>query len=42
MGVFFAILVIYCLFQLNRRGNNGMFTKLKAIWFRRPPDLSRA
>ena len=33
MGVFFAIQVIYCLFQLNRRGNNGMFTKLKAIWF---------
>lgn len=33
MGVFFAILVIYCLFQLNRRGNNGMFTKLKAVWF---------
>lgn len=23
MGVFFAIMVIYFLFQLNRRGNNG-------------------
>ncbi len=33
MGVFFAILIIYFLFQLNRGGNNGMFTKLKAIWF---------
>jgi hypothetical protein len=33
MGVFFAILLIYFLFQLNRRGNNGMYTKLKVIWF---------
>lgn len=33
MGVFFSILIIYFLYQLNRRGNNGIFTKLKAIWF---------
>lgn len=33
MGFFIAILVIYCVYQLNRGGNNGMFTKLKAVWF---------
>lgn len=34
MGIFIAILVVYCFFQLNRGGNNGMFTKLKAVWFK--------
>lgn len=33
MGVFFAILVIYGLYQLNRGGNKTMFNKAKAIWF---------
>lgn len=33
MGVFLAIIVVYALFQMQRGGNNGMFTKLKAIWF---------
>jgi len=33
MGLFLAILAIYCILQLNCGGNNGMFTKLKAIWF---------
>ena len=33
MGVFFAILVIYGLYQLNRGGNKTMFNTAKAIWF---------
>ena len=33
MGVALAILAIYLMFQLNRGGNNGMFTKFKAMWF---------
>lgn len=33
MGVFFAILVIYGLYQLNRGNNGSMFNKVKAIWF---------